>query len=869
MAGWANHDDVIEQLRSVGLLIELPLRLATGAKSVRCKVDGEGPEKRGWYRLHEWQIEPGVLMLVGAYGIFHGAKTETWKVELTKRCAACGAEVGLKAKTCQACGHAQFASRELTTEQRAAFRARLAEDRKRAAAERELEVLRLSAWATAIWRASTPADPGGHPYLVRKQISGTGGARIFPGVDGISLPDATKDDYRYLATFAGHLAVPLCDQTGRVFGLQFIAPKPNPKTGRDKTYWPPACPVDGHYYLVGSAPQRLCLVAEGFATALTLHETTGQPVALAFSANNIPSVARALNTRWRGRAKLLLCADDDRVQKCLACGAYTPVTTPTCASCGQPHRQQNAGISRCDEAALVIDQAATFAPTFAAPRPDDRKGPTDFNDLAQLEGPHVVATQFEQRISALGWQAAAATPNPAPSLQCLPPGGTIEGGGERPDAVAILSLDAIVERFIPIDDGTGEYVWDTWTRKLAKRTQMITLLPAGVRGDDIKRDPVWIARGARYIDEIGFDPSGTDPTVKLNTWRGWPMRPQAGCCERLLELLYYLCSGDPQADSLYNWVLNWMAYPLQYPGAKMSSAVIMHGPQGTGKSTIWQAYAKIYGDYATVLNQRGLEDKFNADWVDSKLFTLAEEVVNRSEMWQIQGELKLLITGEWLRINPKNVAATRQRNRMNLVFLSNAHQPLPLDNDDRRHCVIYTPPEMSAAYYDAVQIEIRDGGIPALYHYLLHRDLSDWHPAKRPPMTEAKAALMHLSAPSENRFIGDWLSRELDLPVCPCEGKDLYTAYLRWCRTHGEPRPRPDNQFHGAIKHIPGWEKRPAYIYTSLVSSTRAQKQLVFPPPAVLAACGTGQPEGEKEITWLTQSVVAFSDALHASAADR
>ena len=88
MAGWTNHDDVIEQLRSVGLLIELPLQLAKGAKSVRCKVDGEGPEKRGWYRLHEWQLEPGVLMLVGAYGIFHGAQTETWKVELTKRCAA-------------------------------------------------------------------------------------------------------------------------------------------------------------------------------------------------------------------------------------------------------------------------------------------------------------------------------------------------------------------------------------------------------------------------------------------------------------------------------------------------------------------------------------------------------------------------------------------------------------------------------------------------------------------------------------------------------------------------------------------------------------------------------------------------------------
>ena len=47
-------------------------------------------------------------------------------------------------------------------------------------------------------------------------------------------------------------------------------------------------------------------------------------------------------------------------------------------------------------------------------------------------------------------------------------------------------------RSLPLDDGTGEYVFDTWTNKVAKRSQMIALLPAGVRGDDIKRHPVWI-----------------------------------------------------------------------------------------------------------------------------------------------------------------------------------------------------------------------------------------------------------------------------------------------------------------------------------------------------------------------------------------
>lgn len=80
----------------------------------------------------------------------------------------------------------------------------------------------------------------------------------------------------------------------------------------------------------------------------------------------------------------------------------------------------------------------------------------------------------------------------------------------------------------------------------------------------------------------------------------------------------------------------------------MASAIIMHGPQGTGKSTIWQCLAKIYADYATVLNQRGLEDRFNSDWVDSKLFLLAEEVVTRAEMWHIKNELKI----DYRRVDP-------------------------------------------------------------------------------------------------------------------------------------------------------------------------------------------------------------------------
>ena len=290
----------------------------------------------------------------------------------------------------------------------------------------------------------------------------------------------------------------------------------------------------------------------------------------------------------------------------------------------------------------------------------------------------------------------------------------------------------------------------------------------------------------------------------------------------------------------------------------------MHGPQGTGKSTVFQTLAKIYGDYSTVLNQRGLEDKFNADWSDSKLFILAEEVVTRAEMWHIKNELKELVTGEWIRVNPKNIAAYRQRNQVNIVYLSNENQPLPLDNDDRRHMVVYTPPALPEDYFDELYVEIDAGGVAAFYQYLLDFDCAGFHPKKKPPMTEAKQALMQLASPSEIRFVSDWLTGDLGLPVCPCLAADLYQAYSRWCRANGETRPRPSNQFHGAIARLPDWEKKKHRVYANMTyAGETMRKPIVSPPTQTVEAAGRAMKPGRAVAEWLTDCIYDFANALH------
>lgn len=876
---YRNYDYVVDQLRDAGLEIDLPLEISRGEKSVRCRMVGGDHEKRGWYRLYEHLID-NELYLVGSYGVFYGDDPGTRKIDLTRRCGKCSAEVPLREKQCPSCGSKKIRKAELSDEQKAALVARLAADKKRAAAERLAEIDRASQWASAVWRASKPVErPDDHDYLPRKGLTSGGGARIFLGNDGVSLAGAEKKDYEYLASFAGALVVPIMDASGRVFSLQFILSRKLHgerirRTERDKDYWPGGeGTIKGHYFLIGPSPAGVVLIAEGFATGMTLAQATGQTVAVAFAANNIGPVAGALKKHYR-KARQLICADDDWLQKCAECKAYTPVLDATCAHCGKPHRKLNAGVQRASESSLAHG-CDWIKPEFSAQRPVDRKGPTDFNDLADLEGEAVVRAQVEKALLAMKVATAPAASPEKSARENAAHGG---GGGDdpRPAALSIMPVDDLVDRFIPIDDGTGKIVFDRWTNKLAQKEQMISLLPAGARGDDIKRHPLWIERGAYYLDEIGFDPAGADKEVRLNTWQGWPMKPRDGNCDLLLELIYHQCSKETAiASALYKWLLQWMAWPLQNPGGKMGSAVVMHGPQGTGKSKIFTTLAQIYGygrrrrNYAIVIDGQSLHVNFNLDW-ENKLFINAEEVVNAHDKWELKNQLKHLVTGETIRVEGKHINAVHNTNRVNISFLSNDLLPFPIEPDDRRHFVIYTPPPLPKPFYKELVAQIENGGREAFYHNLLYNvDCADFDHTQ-PPMTEAKRMLQRLSSSSELRFLADWSHGELGLPVVPSVAADVYIAYTRWCRNNGEPRPRPANVFHATVGHLGGgWDKKKCRIYTSATAAGSEPKPLILPPPEAMQRAGTAMPEGASVMRWMTDGVLAFRQAIHGSTEER
>lgn len=221
------------------------------------------------------------------------------------------------------------------------LRAHVASAERHEAAARRHEQARQR--AARIWAASRPAPPS-HPYLARKGVQAHG-----------------------LRVYRGALVVPARDTAGVLHGLQFIG-----ASGAKRFL--AGARVLGHYCLLGSPGDDACgepseaardvvCVVEGFATGASVHEATGYAVAVAFHADNLAAVARAIRDK-HPQAGIVVCADDDR-------------DTP-----GNP------GLTHARQAALAVG-GLMATPDFGPDRPE---GASDFNDLHWHRGLSAVLT---------------------------------------------------------------------------------------------------------------------------------------------------------------------------------------------------------------------------------------------------------------------------------------------------------------------------------------------------------------------------------------------------------------------------------------------------------------------------------------------
>lgn len=155
----------------------------------------------------------------------------------------------------------------------------------------------------------------------------------------------------------GWLLVPVRDASGKLWNVQRIAAD-KPASGLDKLFLKGGR-KSGLWHMCGDpAGAAVLLIAEGYATAASLHQATGRPVAVGFDAGNLAHVAKALH-QAHPAALIVVCGDDDR---------------DTHARTGH-----NTGRDKATAAALAVHGLAVFPEGLP-------EGGSDFNDLHQAAG---------------------------------------------------------------------------------------------------------------------------------------------------------------------------------------------------------------------------------------------------------------------------------------------------------------------------------------------------------------------------------------------------------------------------------------------------------------------------------------------------
>ena len=358
------------------------------------------------------------------------------------------------------------------------------------------------------------------------------------------------------------------------------------------------------------------------------------------------------------------------------------------------------------------------------------------------------------------------------SLPVLRRGRAVEGGGG--DRLAEL-CDKLVLLY-----GT-ETVWDGSKRMVLS----IGAVRAAYGSDLVSRWQEDPRRKMIDAENLVFDPTmRVNPETHINMFGGYPLVPKEDDDKTLavLELLFDLCRGEENWVEVGHWLLKWLAYPLQHPGAKMQTAVLMFGEkQGTGKSLFFEGIVRpIYGEYGGTAGQHQLDSSFTA-WKSRKTFMVFEEVLSREDRYSHIGTLKHMITGRDMRINPKNLPERVEANHLNSTFLSNEPQPIPLELEDRRFLVIEARNKITEERVNQLRKLMDEGVSAAFYHYLLHYPLGDFNPHTKPIMTEAKRRIIRYGRSGWDAFHETWKEGDLPAPYISCISEDLYEVYKRWC----------------------------------------------------------------------------------------
>jgi hypothetical protein len=473
-------------------------------------------------------------------------------------------------------------------------------------------------------------------------------------------------------------------------------------------------------------------------------------------ARSSPVVA-ALAKTYRS-SNILICADDDYADR------------------RQPRRRGRPPGRRRPR------RRNTSSPAFRGrTQSTTKKGPHRFQRPARLkEGIHVVRESTRPpALARLGLSSSA----PARAI-ALPGGRGNRHSQGQPSSSSLQSVGEATERFALIYGGKGT-LFDHQEHLLVPKTDVLDIIPRPrlARVEAARRPPGRPPVRSRLRPGRHRPGDPLQPVGRLaDRAEGGRLRPQ------LLELLRLLMSSESEqnAGDLYTWVLRWLAYPIQHPGAKMRTALIFHGPQGTGKNLFFETIMAIYGEYGRIVGQAAIEEPVQRLGQRASCSSSPTKSSPAKSFTTSRTSSSPSSPANGYASTRRTVAAHDERNHCNVVYLSNETQPLP-HRPGRPPPLRHLDPDakLSGESYHAVRDELNAGGgagPPPATCSTSTSATSTNTPSRR--MTQAKRRPDRRRQPATpSASFRAWLGGDIyfrgkRLPVCPMRlGRPLHRLH--------------------------------------------------------------------------------------------
>ena len=228
----------------------------------------------------------------------------------------------------------------------------------------------------------------------------------------------------------------------------------------------------------------------------------------------------------------------------------------------------------------------------------------------------------------------------------------------------------------------------------------------------------------RQYKGITFDPSNKTGPDYYNLWRGLGVEPVAGDWSLFRELIFDVIAGGKQ--SIYEWVVAWLARIVQDPGGQRpGTAIVLRGKQGTGKGVFANTFGQILGRHFLQIAQASqITGRFNHHLKDAVLVFVDEGFWAGDK--QGEGAIKNMITEPFITLEQKGKDLIRVPNHVNLVMASNNDWVIPAGLEERRFFVLDVSDkhQQDKPFFKALVNQMENGGVEAMLYDLLRLDIS-------------------------------------------------------------------------------------------------------------------------------------------------